>query len=131
MTSACASVACSGATAGGTGAAAGSDLTSSAATLRLCQQVELWTLCLWTHELGSLELSSKLFSTPRLLQARGFAILKTAVGEYAGDYGFPLPRPVRVRREHLRLRFGMEWRTRRLKSMKILGLGCYASLARE
>ena len=39
-----------------------------------------------------------------------FATMKAAVGEYAGGYGFPLPNPVSLRPEHLRLRLEMEWR---------------------
>jgi len=35
--------------------------------------------------------------------------IKLVVGEYAGDYGFPLPNPVSMHREYPRLRFRIEW----------------------
>lgn len=31
------------------------------------------------------------------------------VGEYVGDYGFPLPNPVSIHREYPRSRFWIEW----------------------
>lgn len=33
----------------------------------------------------------------------------SAVGEYAGGYGFPLPNPVSMHREYLRLRLQIGW----------------------
>ncbi|TSC55625.1 MAG: hypothetical protein Greene041639_560, partial [Parcubacteria group bacterium Greene0416_39] len=53
-----------------------------------------------------------------------FATIETEVGEYAGDYGFPLPNPVSIHREYLRLRFGIEWCMQKLQKMKLLGIGC-------
>ena len=58
------------------------------------------------------------------------------VGEYAGDYGpegetlfphgvnFPLPNPVSIHREYLRLRFRVEWCMQKLQKMKLLGIEC-------
>ncbi len=47
-----------------------------------------------------------------------------AVGKYAEDYGFPLPKPVSIRREYLRPRFQIEWCMQKLQKMKILGMEC-------
>ena len=45
------------------------------------------------------------------MRFHGFLIcdrIKMAVGEYADGYGFPLPNPVFIRREYLRLRLKIE-----------------------
>jgi len=48
-----------------------------------------------------------------------------AVGAYAENHGFPLPKLVSMGRVYPRLRFRIEWRMQTLhKKMKILGTEC-------
>jgi len=45
-----------------------------------------------------------------------FDTIKMVVGEYAGGYGFLLPNPSFLCREHFRLRLEMEWYLKLIKS---------------
>ena len=50
--------------------------------------------------------------------------LKTVVGAYAGDHGFPLPNPVSIHPEYPRSRFRIARCMQTLQKMKILGVEC-------
>lgn len=94
-----------GAAAGGAGTTSGLCAVGTPAILRSCSRVELCTfslIALWPLTL-----------CPSILNRRAFSFLKYAtmqavLGEYAGDYGCPLPNPATIIRECLRPRFETE-----------------------
>lgn len=54
-----------------------------------------------------------------------FYTMKVELGEYAGDQGFLLPKPVSIHPEYLRLRFRVARCMQKLQKMKLLGIKRY------
>src|SRR3989344_5447560 len=107
--------------ASGTGITAGLTALGTTTTLRRSAR----KLVLRTRSFRSFE-SFEFSSRPRVFERGVFFMLKlsAAVGEYAGDYGFPLPNPVSIHREYPQLRFWIEWCMKTLQKMKLLGVKC-------